>query len=41
MQIIEYFDSDRQDHWLNQIKKSDGEQDSIFMNYCLRIILKR
>lgn len=23
MQIIEYYDSDRQDHWLNQIKKSD------------------
>lgn len=23
MQIIEYYDSDRQEHWLNQIKKSD------------------
>lgn len=23
MQIIEYYDSDRQEHWLNQMKKSD------------------
>ncbi len=38
MKIIEYFTSEKKEHWLDEIKKVIGKQGSIYISFLVKTV---